>query len=108
MQVNITTPASNSQYQNGKYWLKTLIFFYDLDLQIVKVDSLDEIILMESRLGVAFEFCDGLVQPDGFSQIELIACLFQGPEYFVGPGVIAVVCNYGIPKQMIVFQFFYP
>ena len=56
-----------------------------MDFQIVKIDTVNKIILGKPGFAVAFELGDGLVQPDGLAQVKLITCLFQRTEDLVGP-----------------------
>ena len=92
------------QEENGK---KSVLFYY-LDFQIVKVDCLNEIITRKTSLAETFEIRNVFIQPDRFSQIELVTDFFQRPEYLVGAGVIAVISNAGVLKHMIVFKYLSP
>ena len=86
-------------------WEKSiLIFFNYLNFQIIKVNALYKVILCETGLVMAFEFSDGLVQPDRLAQIELIADVLQGTKNFVGAGIIAAVCNAGILQHMRILE----
>lgn len=62
-----------------------------MDLQIVKFDLLDKIVLIKSGLCVTFEFLDRRVQPERLSKVKFVAHLFECPEYFVCPGVFRVI-----------------
>ena len=76
--------------------MSILIFFDHLDFQIIKVDSLYEIILSESRLTVPFEISNSFVQPDWLPQIKFVAYLFQGPEHLMSARVFTAICDTGI------------
>ena len=59
------------------------VFFYYLDLQIVKIDGVHEIILIKPGLAVSLELSDSGVQPDGLAEVKVIAYLIQRPEDLV-------------------------
>lgn len=84
--------------------MSILIFLNHLNFQIIKINSLYEIILSESRLTVPLEIRNGLIQPDRLSQIKFIAYLFQGAEYLMGAGIITAIYNTGISQHMIVLE----
>ena len=45
----------------------TSVFFDDMNFQIIKINTVNKIILGETSLGVAFKFCDGRIKPDGLA-----------------------------------------
>ncbi len=51
------------------------VLFYDLKFQIVKMDSLNEIVLCKACLAVSFEIGNIFVQTDGIAQIKLASDL---------------------------------
>lgn len=50
-----------------EYTMNCLVFFNDMNFQIIKFNSFDKIILIKSGFIMALEFCNGRIQPDGFS-----------------------------------------
>lgn len=47
-----------------------------MNLQVVEVDGVDEVILIESTFGMAFEFTDCGIKPDWLAEVEFIADFF--------------------------------
>ena len=88
--------------------LPFLIFFNHMKFQIVKINLLDEIVLIKPRFIMPFKFFDGGIQPDWFAKIEDIAHFFQSTEYFVGSGVDRGVLYDGIGNHSVVFKDFSP
>lgn len=84
------------------------VFLEDLEFQIIKLNMLDKAVLIETCLGVTFEFGDIFVKPDGLSQIEMTTYFLQSAEYFVRAGVRAVVFRHGVLQHMIVPKNFGP
>ena len=56
----------------------------------------DKIVLIKSCLIVALKFGDGGVQPDGISQIQIVADLLKPPKDLVCPGVLRIIAYYRI------------
>ena len=70
---------------------------------------LDKTVLVKPRLVVALKLLDGGIQPDGLTQIELVAYFFQGLEHHLGPGQrVVAVGDYGVPQEMVIFHQFSP
>ena len=70
---------------------------------------LDKTVLIKPRLVVALKLLDGGIQPDGLTQIELVAYFFQGLEHHLGPGQrVVAVGDYGVPQEMVIFHQFSP
>ena len=57
-----------------------LVFFYDMNFQIIKINGLDKIILRESGFIMALEIPDRSIKPDRLSKIEPVAYFIQ-PAY---------------------------
>ena len=63
-------PATGNFWEDGNKFSNTfrcvsfLIFFYDLDFEVVEINGIYEIILIESRFGMALEFTNRAVEPD--------------------------------------------
>ena len=85
-----------------------VLLFYDLDLQIVKINGVHEVVLIKPRLGMPFEFVDGGVKPDRLAQVEFIADLVKRIEDLVCAGVVCLVADDGIAQHFVVFEFFAP
>lgn len=45
-----------------------LVFFYHMDLQIVKIDMFDKIVLIKTRLGKSLKLFGCFIQPKGFAK----------------------------------------
>ena len=84
--------------------LRGLVFFNDLDLQIIEFELLHEIILCEAGFSVTLELQNVLVQPDRLAEIKLQTDVIQCAEYFVGAGVIGGIRNTGVPEHMIILK----
>lgn len=76
--------------------LEKLIFFDHMDLQIIKFDLFNEIILIKPGFVVPLEFCNGGIQPDGFSEIELVTDFVQCPKDLVCTGVVTGITDDGV------------
>ena len=87
---------------------KGSIFLYHMYLQIIKIDIVNKIILGKASPVVAFEFLDGLVQPDRLAQIKCVADFIQCAKYLVCSGIVGSILHHHIAKQLIVFPFFSP
>ena len=64
-----------------------LILFYDLNLQIIKINGFNKIVCCKSGFIMSLEFCDRRIQPDRFAQVELIADFFYRMKDFMSPGI---------------------
>lgn len=85
-----------------------LSFFYYMNLEVVKVDGIDKVILIKSRFAVPLKFFNGRVEPDWLAKVKLIADIFKGAEYFVRPCIVGVIADNGISQHAVVFKFFSP
>lgn len=79
-----------------KWYRPSLIFFDHMDLQIIKVNLLDEIILIKMRFGVAFKLRNGGIQPDWLAKVKLITDFIQSAKNLVRACICAVITDYGI------------
>ena len=73
-----------------------LIFFNYLDLQVVKINLFNKIILVKTRFIMLLEMADRSIQPDGIAKIQLIADLLQAVKNLVCPGLLAVITDYSV------------
>ena len=73
-----------------------LIFFNYLDLQVVKINLFNKIILVKTRFIMLLEKADRSIQPDGIAKIQLIADLLQAVKNLVCPGLLAVITDYSV------------
>ena len=64
-----------------------------MDFQKIKIYFFYKIILIEACFIVLLKFINSGIQPDRFSKVKLIDNFIQGMEYFVCPGIIAVVAD---------------
>lgn len=85
---------SNVLCKNG--YRLYLILFDHMDLQIIKVNLLDEIILIKTHFGVAFKLRNGGVQPDWLAKVKLITDFIQSTENLVRAGICAFIADHGI------------
>ena len=68
-----------------------------MDLQIIEIYRIYEVILCEPRLVIALEFLYGGIYKDWFAQIEFIAYGVERVEDLMGPGIVSVITDDGIP-----------
>lgn len=101
-------PSGNGyEYRDGM--LRGLsVLLYDLNFQVIKIDLFDKAVLTETGSGMPLKIMDSGIQPDRLFQIKLNAGLIQRPEDLMGPGILPVVTDNGIPDQMIVPPYFSP
>lgn len=64
------------------------VFLNDMDLQIIKIDGFDEIVLPKAGFVMPLEFLNGRIKPDGFAQVKAAAYLVYGVKYLVGACVV--------------------
>ena len=72
------------------------IFLDHLDLQIIKFNMFNEIILIKPCFAVLLKIPDSGVKPDGIAKIQLIADLLQAVKNLVCPGLLAVITDYSV------------
>ena len=77
------------------------IFFDDLNLQEITIQTFYKIVLGKTRFAVAFEFPDVFVQPDRVAQIKGETNFFQGAEHLVGAGVLMGIFNADVLQHAI-------
>ena len=87
---------------------KNLVFFYNLDFQIVKADGFNKVVTRKASFAETLELRNVFVQPDWFGQIELVTDFLQRLKYFVSASVITGICNAGVLKHVIVFKYLSP
>ena len=87
---------------------EVLILLDHMNFQKIEIYFFYKIILMKAGLAVPFKFGDGGFQPDGLSQIELQADLFQSVEYLMGAGLFPAILNNGILYHSIILKFLCP
>lgn len=68
-----------------------LVFFNDLNFQIIEVYLFNEIILCKARPAMSLEVRNRRFQPDGLTKIELHTDFIQSVEYFMSAGIIAAI-----------------
>ena len=84
--------------------MSTLIFFDDLNFQVVEFDAFYKVILCKTGFAVALKVCYGFIQPERPAQVKLHTYLVQSPKNLVGPGIRAVVSDTGILQHTVVFE----
>ena len=57
-------------------------------LQIVKIDGLYKTVLGKTGLVVTFKVCNIHIQPDGRTEIKLMADFVQRVKNFMGTGIV--------------------
>ena len=65
-----------------------LIFFYNMNLQIIEWYLIHKIITTKSCLTVALEFPDCRIQPNRLTGIKLITCLIYSIKYLMGTSLV--------------------
>lgn len=80
----------------------------DLDLQIVKIDGLYKTVLGKTGFVVTFKVCNIHIQPDGRTEIKLMADFVQRVKNFMGTGIVTAVLDAGVFQHMIIFKNFGP
>jgi len=87
-----------------------LILLNDLDLQIVKIDGLYKTVLGKTGLVVTFKVCNIHIQPDGRTEIKLMADFVQRVKNFMGTGAVFMIIiaylllkMYNFNKTFIIF-----
>ena len=85
-----------------------LIFFYNLNFKIVKINRLNKIILIKPSLRMPFKFVYSGVQPDRSSQVDFISGLLKRAKDLMCAGIAAAVAYGRVPDHTIVFPFFCP
>lgn len=75
-----------------------------MDLEKVKVNTVDEIVLSKPRLAVTLKFRNGLVQPDRFAQVEPQADFIQRAENLMCARVVTPILNTDIPQHAVVLK----
>ena len=89
----------------NKYLRFVRSFFNYMNLQVVKINGIDEIILAEPGPGQMPEFVYICIQPDGFAQIEGIADFIKRPEYHLSSGQAVIAYgNSGIFDKIVVSE----
>ena len=84
-------------------------FFDYLDLQIIKFNMFNKLILSKTGFGVKLEIMDIGVQPDRFASIKFIADIIERLKYHLGPGKTVVTdADGGVLDQMVVCDDFSP
>ena len=77
--------------------LRKSVLLNHMNFQIVKINGLNKIILCEPCFVVPFKFRDGGIQPNGLSQIKLIANVVQSLKNLMGAGILTVIADNGYP-----------
>ena len=85
-----------------------LIFFDDLNFQIIELDGFDEGVLAETGFGMPPELLDIVLQPDRLAEIEFQAYFMQRVEYFMRPRIVGIVADHRILQQPVVAKRFCP
>ena len=79
-----------------------------MDLQIVEINRINKIILGKPCLVVSFEFLDGCIQPDWFTQIEFVTYRVKRMEILcVRVSSVSSQTN-GIPDHSVILELFSP
>ena len=79
------------------------VFFYDLQLKIIKIQHFYKIILGKSDFGKSLEIFYIGVQPDGRTQIEFMAQCIQSMKDFFCPAVSGIITDYHTLENMSIF-----
>lgn len=79
-----------------------------MDFQIIKINSLNKIILGKTCLVMALEVLNGGIEPDWLAEIKTIAYFIQGMENLVCSGIVAVVLYDSVTDHAVIFKFFCP
>lgn len=74
----------------------TSILFDHVNLQIIKINAFNKIILCEPGLVVPLKILDIGIQPDRFAEVKLIAYFVEGMKDLMRPRIISVVTDNGI------------
>ena len=85
-----------------------LILFNDLYFQVIKVNTVNEIILCESGFAVTFEVTNIYIKPDGFGKVKGLANFCNSLKYFGCSGFFGIVANDQIIGHTIVKKCFSP
>lgn len=81
-----------SQY----YMADTSILFDHMNLQIIKINIFNKIILCEPGLVVTFKILNIGIQPDRLAEVKLITYFIEGMKDFMRSRIIPVVTDNGI------------
>ena len=73
-----------------------LIFFDNVDFQVIKFNIFHECIFCKSCSGMSLKVFYGGIQPNGFGEIKLIAAFIQRVKYFMGAGFRRNIFDGGI------------
>lgn len=85
-----------------------LVFFYNLNFQIVKIDTVYKIVLPETGFAVPLEITDIHIQPDGFGQVKSLADFGNSMKNLGRTGFIAVIAYDHIIDQPVMVKSFGP
>jgi len=91
----------------GELVLKSVLFD-DLNLQMIKIDGFDEVVLIKADLGEAPEVRYIFVQPDGSGEIKFIAGLLQSMKNLMRAGILGGILDADGFDDMSVVQGFDP
>lgn len=69
------------------------VLFDDLNLQMIKIDGFDKVVLIKADLGETPEIRYIFVQPDGSGQIEFIAGLLQSVKNLMSSGILGGILD---------------
>ena len=67
-----------------------------MNLQIIKINTFNKIILCKAGLVVPFKILNIDIQPDWLAEVELTAYFIEGMKDFMRPCIIPVVTDNGI------------
>ena len=65
----------------------------DLYFQVIKVNTVNEIILCESGFAVTFEVTNIYIKPDGFGKVKGLANFCNSLKYFGCSGFFGIVAD---------------
>ena len=86
-----------------------MIFFDDLEIQIIEIDGFHETILVETGTGMIDEISLVGIKPYGYCKIELITEFFQSSINLLGSGHFVSFKTYDtVFEQMIFFDYLSP
>jgi hypothetical protein len=84
------------------------VLLQDGDLEIIKIDGLDEIVLFEPGLPVTLKFADVGIKPGRDGEIKPVADFGQAVHDLVGAGFAASVFDDGVFQRFIASDDFPP
>lgn len=85
-----------------------LVFFNNLDFQIIKIDTVYKIVLPETGFAMSLEITNIHIQPDGFGQVKSLADFGNSMKNLGRTGFITVIAYDHIIDQTVMLKSFAP